>query len=424
MTDEPDKTDPTEGEDSAGDSRRRAQTRADDKSPSPAGGVERAGAPPDPSHEEAAAPTPESQAALTGKAPSGSSSSGTTMPAAPSGESESQSAPAAKPQSAAPPANETPEEKKARLERVIAEAKAKKAAAAGTASPAAEGGETPVSPQPPGGASPATSDAEKAAKIAAAKAKAAALKAAAGDKPAPPQPAAAGATAAGTPGAPKAPVKKKEEGPKPADASGHALVRRLRAKFADAVTEATEFLGQLSVRVERARIVEVCDALRRDAGTPFDLLCDLTCVHYPENFDAPFEIVYNLYSIRENARVRLKVATTGEEGVESVSAVWPTANWMEREVYDLFGIKFANHPDLRRLLLPDDWDGHPLRKDYPLEAMENDWTARHLPEFTDVQREQLEQRRAYGLEILQTPAERRVREIFRGGKEVMPKEHR
>jgi NADH-quinone oxidoreductase subunit C len=178
------------------------------------------------------------------------------------------------------------------------------------------------------------------------------------------------------------------------------------------------------LRVERARIVEVCDALRRDEETPFDLLCDLTCVHYPENFDAPFEIVYNLYSISGNARARLKVATGEGEAVESVSAVWPTANWLEREVYDLFGVKFANHPDLRRLLLPDDWDGHPLRKDYPLEAMENDWTTRHLPEFTDVQREQLEQRRAYGLEILQTPAERRVREIFRAGKEVMPKEHR
>ena len=164
--------------------------------------------------------------------------------------------------------------------------------------------------------------------------------------------------------------------------------------------------------------------MKRDAETPFDLLCDLTCVHYPENFDAPFEVVYNLYSISGNARVRLKVATGEEEGVESVTSIWPTANWMEREVYDLFGVKFLNHPDLRRLLLPGDWDGHPLRKDYPLEAMENDWTTRHLPEFTDVQREQLEQRRAYGLEILQTPAERRVREIFIAGKEVMPKEHR
>jgi NADH-quinone oxidoreductase subunit C len=420
MTDEPDKTNTQAGDDPAADSRDSAGARADDKAPSPGGEVERAGALPAPPHDDSAAPTPESQAALTGKAPSGSSSSGTTMPAASSDDPAGQSAPAAKPKPAAPPASETPEEKKARLQRIIDEAKAKKAAAAGGA-PAGEGKESPTAPQPPGGASPATSDAEKAAKIAAAKAKAAALKAAAGDKPAPPQPATPGAPAAG---APKPPVKQKEEGPKPTDASEHTLVKRLRARFNEAIAEATEFLGQLSVRVERARTVEVCDALKRDAETPFDLLCDLTCVHYPENFDAPFEIVYNLYSISGNARVRLKVATTDEEGVESVASVWPTANWMEREVYDLFGVKFSNHPDLRRLLLPPDWDGHPLRKDYPLEAMENDWTTRHLPEFTDVQREQLEQRRAYGLEILQTPAERRVREIFIAGKEVMPKEHR
>ena len=428
MTDEPDKTNPSTGDDDAeGERRERATVRRDDKSPSPGRPVERAGTLPAPPHDESAAPTPESQAALTGKAPSGSSASGTTMPAAPSEESSSQSAPAAQPKPPAPPANETPEEKKARLERVIAEAKAKKAAAAGGA-PAVEGAESSAAPEPPGGASPATSDEEKAAKIAAAKAKAAALKAAAGAKPAaapqPAPPAATGATPAAAAGAPKAPVKKKEEGPKPTDASAHALVKRLRARFADAITEAAEFLGQLSIRVERARIVEVSDALRQDAETPFDLLCDLTCVHYPENFDAPFEIVYNLYSISANERVRLKVATAEGEGIESVASVWPTANWLEREVYDLFGVRFDNHPDLRRLLLPDDWDGHPLRKDYPLEAMENDWTTRHLPEFTDVQREQLEQRRAYDLEILQTPNERRVRDIFRAGKEVMPKEHR
>jgi NADH-quinone oxidoreductase subunit C len=176
------------------------------------------------------------------------------------------------------------------------------------------------------------------------------------------------------------------------------------------------------VYVERERIVEVCDYLRQDEETSFNYLSDLTCVHYPERVDAPFEVVYNLFSISTNERVRLKVRTDENTGVESVTGVWPSANWLEREVYDLFGVPFAGHPDLRRLLLPPDWEGHPLRKDYPLEFIENAWTEKHLPEMSEVQMEQLEQRRAYGLEILSVPQERMMRDIFRGGKEVMPKD--
>ena len=224
------------------------------------------------------------------------------------------------------------------------------------------------------------------------------------------------------PGAPKPPVKKKEEGPKPTDASEHVLVKKLKAQFGDAIGEALEFIGQLSVTVDRDRIVDVCDFLKRDPETSFDYLSDLTCVHYPERRDAPFEIVYNLYSIPANERVRLKLRTSGEEGVESVTGVWPAANWLEREVFDLFGVRFKNHPDLRRLLLPPDWEGYPLRKDYPLEFVENAWTSRHLPEMSEVEMEQLEQRRAYGLDILSVPQERLMREIFRGDKEVMPKD--
>src|SRR4029079_6236905 len=151
---------------------------------------------------------------------------------------------------------------------------------------------------------------------------------------------------------------------------------------------------------------------RDDANPPFEYLSDLTCVHYPDN-PAPFEVVYNLYSISKNERVRLKVATN--DGVDSVKSVWPSAAWLEREVYDLFGVTFHNHPDLRRILLPPDWDGHPLRKDYPLEFIENRWTEGHLAEFNDVQREQVEQRRNYGLEILSVPQEREVRQLFRSG---------
>ncbi|HKY29493.1 MAG TPA: NADH-quinone oxidoreductase subunit C [Pyrinomonadaceae bacterium] len=221
--------------------------------------------------------------------------------------------------------------------------------------------------------------------------------------------------------APKAPVKKKEEGPKPIDASSHPLVEKLRAKFNGAVIEAVEFIGQLSVHVDAARIVEICDFLKRDEQTPFNYLSDLTCVHVPDRVESPFEIVYNLYSIPANERVRLNVAAT-EDGVETVTGVWPAANWMEREVYDLFGVKFRNHPDLRRLLLPPDWEGHPLRKDVSLEFVENEWTKKHLPEMTQVQFEQLQQRRAYGLELLSVPEERMMREILKGGKEVMPKD--
>jgi NADH-quinone oxidoreductase subunit C len=260
---------------------------------------------------------------------------------------------------------------------------------------------------------PSQADEEKAAKVAEAKARAAAAKDAVTDKTA--QTAAPGTT-------PKAPVKKKDEGPKPTDASNDPMVRRLRERFDGVVIDASEFIGQLSIRLNPSAIVEVCDSLKRDEETPFNYLSDLTCVHFPDRAAAPFDIVYNLYSIPGNTRVRLKCGVNEDEGIESVTGVWPAANWMEREVFDLFGIPFRNHPDLRRILLPPDWEGHPLRKEYPLEFVENNWTAQHLPEFTDVQKEQLVQRRGYGLEILSNPAERQVREIFRSDKEVMPKD--
>jgi NADH-quinone oxidoreductase subunit C len=253
-----------------------------------------------------------------------------------------------------------------------------------------------------------------------AKSRVAAVKESLGEKAASQPP--AGSPSAAAPGAPRAPVKKKEEGPKPTDASDNKLVQKLKAKFNGTVVEATEFIGQVSIRIDVARIVEVCDFLKSDAETSFNYLSDLTCVHFPMRQEAPLEVIYNLYSISRNERVRLKAGITEAAGIDSVTSVWPSANWMEREVFDLFGVNFKNHPDLRRILLPPDWEGHPLRKDYPLEFIENEWTRRHLPEMTDVQREQLEQRRAYGLEILSVPQERMMREILQSGKEVMPKD--
>ena len=269
-------------------------------------------------------------------------------------------------------------------------------------------GTPPSSAIPPAGTL-AGADEEKAAMVEQAKSRVAAVKESLQEQP----------SAAGTP---KPPVKKKEEGPKPTDASGHPLVKKLKSKFGEAIGEASEFIGQLSVTVNGERIVEICDFLRQDRETSFDYLSDLTCVHYPDRRSEPFEVVYNLFSIPKNERVRLKVRTSEATGIESVTSVWPAANWLEREVFDLFGLRFRNHPDLRRLLLPPDWDGYPLRKDYPLEFIENAWTERHLPEMTDVEMEQLQQRRAYGLEILSVPQERLMRDIFRGGKEVMPKD--
>lgn len=283
-------------------------------------------------------------------------------------------------------------------------------APAGVVVPEDSTGTPPPSAIPAGGEL-AGADAEKAAMVEQAKSRVAAVKESLAEKAAPP-----------AAGAPKPPVKKKEEGPKPLDASANNLVKKLQGRFAGGVSEPLEFLGQLSLRVAAQSIVEVCTFLRDDPDARFNYLSDLTCVHYPLRAEAPLEVVYNLFSIDRNERVRLKVGIGESATVDSVTGVWPSANWMEREVYDLFGVSFNNHPDLRRILLPPDWEGHPLRKDYPLEFIENAWTQRHLPEMTAVQREQLDQRRAYGLEILSVPQERMMREILQRGKEVMPKD--
>src|SRR5215208_599975 len=172
-------------------------------------------------------------------------------------------------------------------------------------------GTPPPSVIPPAGEL-AGADAEKAAMVEQAKSRVAAVKESLAEQPA-------------APGTPKPPVKKKEEGPKPVDASGHPLIKKLKAKFGEAIGEAVEFIGQLSTTVDGARITEICDFLKRDEQTSFNYLSDLTCVHFPNRRDAPFEVVYNLFSIEKNERIRLKVRT--KDSVESVTGIWPAANW-------------------------------------------------------------------------------------------------
>jgi NADH-quinone oxidoreductase subunit C len=125
---------------------------------------------------------------------------------------------------------------------------------------------------------------------------------------------------------------------------------------------------EMTIYVDRSSIREACALLRDDADCAFNFLSDVTCVDwYPS--EPRFEVVYHLLSISKKERVRLKVRLdSGSPAVESLTSVWPGANYFEREVFDLFGIRFTGHPYLRRILMPEDWEGHPLRKDYPVEG--------------------------------------------------------
>jgi NADH-quinone oxidoreductase subunit C len=136
----------------------------------------------------------------------------------------------------------------------------------------------------------------------------------------------------------------------------------LRERFGDAVLNVAQFRGEVTVVVSPARIVEACLFCRDEQG--FDFLSDLTCVDWLDR-DPRFDVVYHLTSMKHWQRLRLKTGVNLGESVPTVTQVWPAANWAEREVWDLFGVEFAGHPDLRRIMLPEGWVGYPLRKDYP-----------------------------------------------------------
>jgi NADH-quinone oxidoreductase subunit C len=153
------------------------------------------------------------------------------------------------------------------------------------------------------------------------------------------------------------------------------MVDSFKGRFGSGINEAVSYLGQNYLVVDSSVLSEVLLAAR--AQESFDYLVDLTAVHYPQR-ELTFDVVYVLYSFARNERIRVKAQIADGEAVQSVVQIWSTANWLERECYDMFGIVFQGHPDLKRILLPDGWQGHPLRKDYGIIQQDQQWVKINL----------------------------------------------
>lgn len=152
-------------------------------------------------------------------------------------------------------------------------------------------------------------------------------------------------------------------------------MKRYKARFGDAIREAWIDRKQSILVVETARLAEIAEFTRDDEK--FDFLADLTAVDWPRR-EKRFDVVLNLYSFPKNERLRIKTRAADGERVPSVTSVWSTANWLEREAYDMFGIIFSGHPNLTRILLPDEWQGFPLRKDYDILTQDKAWIRENL----------------------------------------------
>jgi NADH-quinone oxidoreductase subunit C len=201
-------------------------------------------------------------------------------------------------------------------------------------------------------------------------------------KSAPDKPAAAAATptpstapkpAAAAP-APKpaaAPAKPAAPVPTPWDST---MVAKLKGAYGSGIEPLT-YLGQNYMVVDRSLIPELLQVLRNEEQ--FDYCVDITAVHYPKR-EKQFDVLWVLYSFARNERIRVKTQIGDGETIPSSVPIWATANWLEREVFDMFGIKFDGHPDMKRILLPDGWKGHPLRKDYGILQQDNEWVQINL----------------------------------------------
>ena len=192
---------------------------------------------------------------------------------------------------------------------------------------------------------------------------------------APPQTAGAGSPKpAASPPKPAAPAPKPVVKPEPWSSP---LVDELHKRFPGALSDALIFRNQPSMTVAKESLIALSEHLKSQEGGGYTFLTDETAVDYPKR-PKRFEIIYQLYSFKLNHRLRLKVLAAEGERIPSVVRVWPTANWLEREVYDMFGIEYEGHPDLRRILLPDEWTGHPLRKDYDILKQDDAWVQANL----------------------------------------------
>ncbi len=179
----------------------------------------------------------------------------------------------------------------------------------------------------------------------------------------PPKPAPAAKPAAKAPPGPPLPP----DPPPPDDTPRPSWLGPLEAALPGAVSQLVFWVGDWTLVTTPDRLAELLRWLRDEPGARFDFLSDLTATDWPARAER-FDVVYCLYSVTRRERIRVKLRVSDETPVPSATALWPAANWFEREVFDMFGVRFAGHPDLRRILMPDEWQGHPQRKDYPLEG--------------------------------------------------------
>jgi NADH-quinone oxidoreductase subunit C len=196
------------------------------------------------------------------------------------------------------------------------------------------------------------------------------------DKAAPSPPASTQVKPAGalaTPAAAKPAAPPKAPGPTPV-AWDSPMVAKLKGCYGSGI-EPLSYLGQNYMTVDRSLIPDILQILRNEEQ--FDYCVDITAVHYPTR-EKQFEVIWVLYSFARNERIRVKTQIADGETLPSSVPIWTTANWLEREVYDMFGIKFDGHPDMRRILLPEEWKGHPLRKDYGILEQDNEWVQINL----------------------------------------------